>query len=160
MPWSHHAYTDNTPEMPREQHMLSWVCLFLQWVGDDRQLQILTKSLPGNHGCLLTTWSFCQCSIQFCSTIMIHIYVLFYLVSNHFYNTHNLHPLAILTSAGLTEESCILAVVKKCTARGATGPPDKIYIIIFIIFGDAISLQLHPGTASNFFAKLGPGVYS
>ena len=56
----------------------------------------------------------CPCLVfGFCSMVMMHVYVLFCFVSNHFYNTHEPHLLATLTPAGLkSTESCILEVFK------------------------------------------------
>ena len=66
--------------------------------------------------------------------MMMHIYAHLYIVSNHFYNTHNSQLLSALTSAGLKNtECCILAVVKvRCLGSYCT--PHKFYIIIFMIF--------------------------
>ena len=89
---------------------------------------------------------------------MMHIYVLFYFVSNHFYNTHNLHPLAILIPAGL-KKKLYYGRCQKCTARGGTGTPDKIYII-FTIFEEFIPLQLRVASSQKWSRQQLPSIES
>ena len=143
---SHHAYTLTTYQRhaPMEHlktthvYMSVLVLPFRWWW----QITVATLAVTADTGrttaCkwqLSSTRSFVH--VVFDSAVrfmMMHVYALFYIVSNHFHNTHNPHLLSTLTSAGLkSTESCIMAVVKvRCLGSYCTH--HKFYIIIFMIF--------------------------
>ena len=155
MPWPHHAYTENIPETPRkhtETARYECDCSCIELMMTDNCRYWLNHYLEITAQLSSTTWSFCQCSIHFCSTIsMMHILCSFtYFVSNHFYNTRN--PLAVLTPAGL---KAVFWQLSKVHCMGSYGTRDKIYLIFSVHISATI-----PGNNFKFFAKLGPGVHS
>ena len=140
MSLSHHDYTDNIPCSDVKGTPKDSMCIYERT--HSYFLLVVTDNC-GDTGseCRYTTckWQLSARSFVhavFSSAVrfmMIHVYVLFYNVSNHFYNTHNSQLLSALTSAGLKNTECCILAVVKVRSLGSYCTPHKFYIIFMIV---------------------------